>query len=88
MCSLLIILLYPFIGILLNLIQTVVYLLPEGYSIEFVLNGPLETFTNAIGLWRSGFCSGMVDILDSQIKLLFMALPVAAVFRTPIGQDA
>ena len=46
----------------------------------------METLTNAIGLWAASFGSGMINILDSQVKLIFMTFSAATVLRPSIGE--
>jgi MSHA biogenesis protein MshM len=36
----------------------------------------------------AGFSLGVIDVFDGQVKLIFMVLPIATVFRAPIGEDA
>jgi hypothetical protein len=56
------------------------------WSLTFFLHGFVEAFSNAVGL-RSicpGF--GMVDILNTQIKLIGVMLWFTTIFSSPISQ--
>jgi hypothetical protein len=65
--SLRIVLLYPLVRIFLQLLQAVVYLLPEGDAVELVQYRLVETLTDAIGLRRPSFRLGVINVLDGQI---------------------
>src|SRR5690606_40836306 len=58
----------------------------ESISLELFLNGPMETFTDSVGLRAFSFCFAMVYILDGEIELVFVVFPCTAIFRPPIGQ--
>lgn len=46
----------------------------------------METFADAVGLRRLGFGAGVIDVLHGEAQLILMALAVAAVLRTAVGQ--
>lgn len=48
----------------------------------------MEALTDTIGLWTSGLRSGMVDVLNIQIELVFMVFPIAAELGASVSQDA
>ncbi len=87
MCPLRIILLYPPVRIFLYLIQAAVNLLPEGNGVKLIQYRLVEALANAVGLRRPGLCFRVVDILDGQVELILVGLPVAAVFGAPVRQD-
>lgn len=47
----------------------------------------MKALTDAVGLWRFGLCLRVVDILNSQVELIFVALPIATVFSASVRQD-
>ena len=49
--------------------------LSKSNGIKLILHRPVETLTNTVGLWTFGFGFGMVNIFNSQIKLIFMVFP-------------
>ena len=63
-----------------------VYLLSESDGVEFVLDSPVEAFTDAVCLRALGLDLGMVDVLDGQIQFVFMCFPVSAVFGSPVRE--
>jgi hypothetical protein len=48
----------------------------------------MEALTNAIGLWALGLGAAVVDVLDGQVKLVFVALVAAKLGATMIRRDA
>lgn len=71
---------YPFIGVCLQLFQILIQLLSKGNLVELVQDSFVKAFTDAVGLRRLGFFLRVIDVLDGKIKLVFMMLAVAAVF--------
>jgi hypothetical protein len=78
----------PLIKVLLKLLDRGIDLGPEDDLIELVKDGPLEPFADSIGLRRHGLRFRVVDSFYARIELVFMILPVAAVFRAPIRKDS
>lgn len=64
----------PFIQISLQVCERSIQLFAESDLLEFILNGAVEPFTNAVGLRRTGFGLGMVDVFQRQIELIFVML--------------
>ena len=58
----------------LQLVDRVVDLLAEGDAVEFIEDGAMEALANAIGLWALGLGAAVVDVLDGEIELVFVAL--------------
>ena len=46
----------------------------------------MEALADAVGLRALGLGAGVVDVLDGEIELVFVALGVAAVLGAAIGQ--
>ncbi len=63
-------------------------LLAESHTVELVLEGFVEALADPVGLGASRPGAGMIDVLDGQVQLVLMMLAAAAVFGTPIGQQA
>lgn len=70
----------PGIEIGLQLIDGTIHLLAECDTIEFVQHGLVEALTDAVGLRALGPGARVIDVLDREIKLIFMPLWVAAEF--------
>jgi len=64
----------------------VVNLLAEDDATELVEHGLVQPFDDSVGLRRFGLGSGMVDVFQGQIQLVFVMLGVAAVFRAAVRQ--
>lgn len=67
--------------------QRTINLLAESNVVEFFFDRAMEAFTDAIGLGMFGFGSGVIDIFNGQIELIFMVLDRTAVFGASVGQD-
>ena len=78
----------PGIEIGLQLIDGTIHLLAECDTIEFVQHGLVEAPTDAVGLRALGPGARVIDVLDREIKLIFMPLWVAAEFASTIRQHA
>src|SRR5262249_30167655 len=88
MGPLLIVLAYPHIKVGLQLVDGTVELSAEGDTVQLVEHGLVEAFANAVGLWAFGLGARVIDVLDREIELILMALGVAAVLATAVGQQA
>lgn len=75
---------HPGIEIDLELVESAVDLLAERHAVELVEHGAMKAFADAICLRALGFSSTVIDILDSQVELVFMALATAE-FGAAIG---
>jgi hypothetical protein len=78
----------PGIDVGLQLIERVVELSPEGARVELVLDRLVEALADAIGLRALNPGAGVLDVLNIQVECELVAFPVAAVFRSTIGQDS
>jgi hypothetical protein len=58
----------PSIQIRLQFLQVGVELLAKGRGIELFLDGAMEAFTDAIGLWMPGLGAAVVDVLYNSLK--------------------
>ena len=77
---------HPSVKVCLQLFYRGVYLLSESDGVEFVLDSPVEAFTDAVCLRALGLDLGMVYVLDGQIQFVFMCFPVSAVFGSPVRE--
>ncbi len=68
--TLLIVLIHPFVQVGLEFFQGCVEFFAEGDSIEFVLDGAVETLADAVGLRVAGFVRAFVDEGASMAALL------------------
>ena len=48
----------------------------------------MEPLDDAVGLWAPGLGAGVVDVLDRQIELVFMAVVGPAIFGPTVCEDA
>ena len=67
----------PSIEIGLQLVDCAVDFLAEGHPVEFVQNSAMEALANAVRLGALCFGAAVVDILDGEIELIFVALGAA-----------
>ena len=77
----------PGVEVGLQLVDRVVDLLTEGNPVELVEDGAMEALANAIGLRALGLGAAVVDVLNGEIELVFVALG-AAKLGAAIGQHA
>src|SRR5215212_1137019 len=77
----------PSIEIGLQLVDRAVDLLAERHPIELVEHGAMETLADAVGLRALGLGAGVVDVLDRQVELVFVAV-AAAELGAAVGQHA
>src|SRR5207302_8892751 len=68
-----------------HLVDRAIGLLAEGNAVELVQHGAMEALADAVGLRALGLGAGVVDVLDRQIELVFVAFP-AAELGAAIGQ--
>ena len=50
---------------------------------ELILDRPVEPLVYALGLRAFGFGSGVIHVLNRQIKLIGVVFDLAAIFRVP-----
>src|SRR5215831_8513646 len=77
MRPLIIILDQPGIEIGLQLVDVAINLLAERDPIELVQHGAMETLTDSIRLRALGLGTAVIDVLDGEVELVFMALGAA-----------
>ena len=77
----------PGIEISLQLIDAAVDLLAERNPVKLVQDSAMEALTDSIGLRALGLGAAVIDVLDGEIELVFMALGAAKLGAT-IGQHA
>jgi hypothetical protein len=75
------------IQIRLQFFQGAVDLFSESDIIKFLFDRPVEAFADAVGLRMTGFGLAVVNILNGQIKLVFVMFEGAFVFGPPIRQN-
>src|SRR5690606_5426131 len=88
MRSLLVVFFDPHIKICLVFFQCLIQLFPEGYRVEFILDGSMEAFTNSVALRTFYLCFRVLNIFDSQVEFIFMILSFSAIFGAAIGKDS
>ena len=77
----------PGIYIGLQLRKTSVDPLAEGDPVEFIEDGLMKPLANSIGLRAPHLGLGVLDVLDSQVELIFMVRRLAAKLGSPAGQN-
>ena len=82
-----IVVMQPVIQIGLQRVNAFVELLAERDLVKLLQDRLVETFTNAVCLWRFYLGFGMVDIVDRQEELEVMFVDAPAVLRAPVGHD-
>ena len=63
----------PSIKVGLQLVDGAIDLLAEGDAVKLVQDGAMEALAAAVGLRALGFCPAVVDVLNHEIELIFMA---------------
>ena len=79
---------HPEVEVGLEVLDRPVELLAESDAIELVEHGLVEALDDAVGLRALGLGSGVVDVLDREIELVFVAVVGSAIFGPPVGQHA
>ena len=74
----------PGVEIGLQLIDLAVELLSKRHTIELVEQGLVEAFADAVGLRAPRLGTCVIDVLDGQVKLVFMAFGLASVLGAAI----
>src|SRR5215471_12835322 len=87
MGSLLIIFGDPSIKVGLQLVDRVVDLLAERDPVKLVQDSAMEALADSVRLRALGLCAAVIDVLNREIELVFMALG-AAKLGAAIGQYA
>src|SRR5215469_5510446 len=77
----------PGIEIGLQLDDRVIDLLAECDPVKLIQHSAMEALADSIRLWALGLGAAVVDVLNREIELVFMALG-AAKFSAAIGQHA
>src|SRR5215472_14956659 len=77
----------PRIQVGLQLVDRAVDLFTERHPVEFVQDGAMEALTNSIRLRALGLGAAVINVLDREIELVFVALG-AAKLGAAIGQHA
>ena len=76
----------PLVEVRLKRIECLVDLLSEGNSVELILHGTVQSFTDAIALWMADLGLTVIDVLELQIKLVLVVFRSSVELCTPIGQ--
>ena len=74
MWSIVIVLGQPRVQVSLQVLEPIIELLPKRDAIKLILDGAMETLADAVGLRALGLGPGVVDVLDRQVKLVFVAV--------------
>ena len=88
MRTLRVVVIHPAVNIRLQFFQSLIHLFAKGNLIKLIEDGFVEAFADTVGLRRFDLCFRMVNVFDRQVKLVFVMLPIAAVFRAAISQDS
>src|ERR1700749_5084553 len=88
MFALIVVLVKPCVEIGLQGGDRVVDLPAERDAIELVEHGLVKSLDDSVGLWRTSFGTGVINVLHGQIELIFVMLGVSAVLGTPVSQNA
>ena len=75
----------PDVQIRLQLLDGLVEPLAEGHRIELLLHRLVKALAHAVGLRPPHLRPAVVNVLGSQVQLVLVVLPVATVFRPPVG---
>ena len=79
---------HPEIEVGLQVVDRGVDLLAEGDAVELIEHGFVEALDDAVGLRALGLGPGVVDVLDRQIELVFVAVVGPAIFGPAVGEHA
>jgi hypothetical protein len=82
-----VVLLEPFVGVRLKVLESRVQALPERDAVELLLHSAVEAFADAIGLGMVRFSFAMLNIFNRQVELILMGFDQAIVFCASVSQD-
>lgn len=88
MSPFIIVVLKPSVQIGLQAIDIHIERFAKRHLIKLLQDGFVEALANAVGLRRPGLGFSMLDVVDRQVQLIVVALGLAAIFRTAIGEYA
>jgi len=77
----------PLVKIYLNFFNFSVDFLAKGHLIKPLGNGLMESFANAVCLWRTSFRFIVFDIVERQKELIIVTHRITAVLCASIRQD-
>ena len=75
----------PLINIVLNVLKGKIEFLSKQNGITFILHSPVKAFTNTVCLRVIGLSSGVINILNTQIKLKSVMLGFPTVFSASVS---
>jgi hypothetical protein len=78
----------PGIEVGLQLVDRPVDFFAERQPVELVEHGAMEALADAVGLRALGLGAGMIDVLDGEVELVFVALAAAELGAAPALQLA
>ena len=67
----------PSIKVGLQLVDRAIDLLAERHSVELIQDGAVEALADSIGLRALGLGAAVIDVLDREVELVFVALGAA-----------
>ena len=85
-CSLRVVGVHPYIRVRLQLFDRSVDFLSERNSIEFVLDGSIESLTNTVCLRTFSLDFGMIHVFYGRIKFVLVSFPVSAIFSSSVRE--
>ena len=80
MRTLRVVMLHPSVNVRLEFIQSLIHLFAKSNLVELIENGFMKAFADAVRLRRFHFCLRVVNVFNRQVELIFVMLPIAAVF--------
>ena len=78
----------PLIDVRLKRLKALVDLLAEGHAIEFVEDGLVKAFADAVGLRASYLGLGVLHVFNGQIQLVLMMLRLATILGPTVSENA
>src|SRR5215469_12095406 len=77
----------PCIKVGLQLVNRAIDFLAERHPVELIQNSAMEALANTVCLWALGLGAAVIDVLNGEVELVFMALGPAKL-GAAIGEHA
>ena len=82
-----IIVFHPVVKVLLQHRDVRVELFTERHLIKRLQKGFMESFADAIGLWRGRAGFGVLNVIEHQVEFIVVLSGLATILRAPVGQE-
>ena len=87
MSAIIVVVIDPFVQIVLQLLDGLIYFPAECHLIELLQDGLVEAFADTVGLGRLYLCPGVFDVVDGQEQLIVVCVGATTIFPAAIRED-